>query len=105
MSSLCISSYPKLQGGLETVEDYSVATTFEDIDIIVFNKVPKEQFSLIEEWIEEIIEHEQIHITLYTLGEKKGGHTLDFFFPHLSALWDFKNNPLNFKREFFKKKV
>ena len=98
MSYIKISSYPHLQGGKETSEDYSVATTFGDIDIVVFNKIPKRQYGLIESWMEEILEHETLHIALHRLGEPEASHGLDAFFPHISALWQFHNNPVRFMR-------
>lgn len=98
MSCIGISSYPRLQGGKETSEDYSVATTFGGADIIVFHKIPKRQYGLIESWAEEILEHETLHITLHQLGESEASHGLDAFFPHISALWQFCNNPVRFMR-------
>ena len=99
MNDMCISGYPYLQGGNASPEDYSVATTFEAVELIVFNKVPRTQYSLIEEWMEEVIEHETLHIVLYKLGLRDAGHNLDHYFPDLSALWEFRRNPVRFIRE------
>jgi len=103
MNTIGISNYPHLQGGKETEEDYSVATTFGDIKIIVFNKIPKRQYGFIESWIEEIIEHESIHIILYEIKEVKAGKSLDNFFPLLSDLWSFMRNPQKFYRDWKKR--
>ena len=104
MKEIGISGYPHLQGGKETEEDYSVACTFEDAEIIVFHKIPKRQYGLIESWAEEIIEHETIHIVLHQLRLKEAGHNFDNFFPHLSALWDFKENPVRFIKQHMREK-
>ena len=96
MSCMIISSYPRLQGGKEAPEDYSVATTFGDVDLIIINKVPAEQYKMIESWMQEIIEHETLHILLHRLGENNASHGLDAFFPYVSALWNFRTNPVRF---------
>lgn len=99
MSEIMISAYPDLQGGKATSEDYSVASTFGDIDLVVFNKIPKRQYGMIESWIEEILEHEALHILMCQLGEQKASHGFDNFFPHLSALWSFQRNPVRFIKQ------
>lgn len=63
MIDLKVSGYRQLE--MTSKKHYSVAVTFDDADLIILNKIPKEDFRKIENNIETVIEHETLHIILF----------------------------------------
>lgn len=60
---------------------YQVAHTYGGAGIIVFDKVPHKKHSEVEQEIETIIEHENVHTALTRIGEDSASHRFDNLMP------------------------
>jgi len=79
MSEILIMSYPKVEYG-NGKKDFKVATVFHGIPLICFQKVPKCYRDHLENEIEDILEHETLHIVLDKV-EPQASKMLDKILP------------------------
>lgn len=59
------------------------ASTVAFSDLIYFNPIPKKYYKTLEASIEEILEHETLHVVMYKLGMIRESEALDKICPYL----------------------
>jgi len=89
MSELLIMAYPKVEYGPRK-QSFKIATVFRGFPPICLMTVPKKYFRHIEFEIEQILEHETLHIVLNRI-EPKASKPLDNVLPWTHSLIEFAN--------------
>ena len=84
MIDITIMSYPKVEYSSER-EHIHLATTFGDVPLICLMKIPKYAFEVIEDDVEEILEHETLHIVLARINPSLSSK-FDNIFPNIDSL-------------------
>jgi hypothetical protein len=87
MSELIISGYHGYER--KKGNSYAVATTFGGMDLIILNKIPPADRANIENHIEDILEHEQLHISLHKI-DSQASVELDNILPFLHSMYVLK---------------
>lgn len=59
-----------------------IAYTYEKSGTIYFRSVPKSFFDAVEKSIEEVLEHEELHLVLDKVVDSAASEKLDNIFPH-----------------------
>ena len=77
--------------GTTGLGSYCIATTYGSIPFICLNTIPKSEYAKIERNVEEIIEHEVIHITISSIENNATSKALDNLFPLIGDLERYKN--------------
>ena len=81
LNDIIISTYRKIQCVDGEVGSVHLATCWDAYPFIVFNKIPKVLRQHVEEYIEEIIEHEELHLVMNKLMERGASSGFDKLFP------------------------
>jgi len=89
MSEILIMAYPKVDYGPKK-QTFKVATVFHGVSLICLLKTPKKYFSHLELEIEDILEHEVLHIVLDKV-EADASKQLDNILPWTHSLVEVKN--------------
>lgn len=55
--------------------------TYKDSNLICIGKIPKQGYDKIEMYIEDMLEHEILHIVMDNIGEEKASSQFDNLFP------------------------
>lgn len=89
MIDILIMSYPKVDYGPKK-QSYKAATIFHGVPLICLLKTPKKYFSHLEFEIEDILEHEILHLVLDDV-EPEASNKLDNIIPYTHSLIELKN--------------
>lgn len=72
----------KIKGAFEP------ACVFDEAGIVFFNRIPKHAYEVVEECMEEILEHEGIHIALCQRIDERTSFMWDNIFPTVEKFKD-----------------
>jgi hypothetical protein len=86
-----LSDCKEIIGGTHGLGSYNIATTYGSCPFIVLDTIPKSEYSKIERNMEEIIEHEVIHITISSIEDNATSKALDNLFPLIGDLERYKD--------------
>jgi len=87
-----ISQCKEIVKGLNP-NSYVAATSYGSIPLIEINRIPKSEHTKIEQYVEEIVAHETIHITVSRIENNATSHAImDKCFPFMGDLEKYLNS-------------
>jgi methyl coenzyme M reductase subunit C-like uncharacterized protein (methanogenesis marker protein 7) len=81
-----ISDNEEVIEGREGLGGYIAATTYGFYPIIILGTIPRSDYDKIEHYLEEILEHEVIHIIIAEIEGAVASSSLDKLFPLMGDL-------------------